>query len=216
MADATSGAIAGELLGRALKIIEDGVNYGTTLSSVNSTIENLKQPIEQIKQYNQQMDLPAHEDIEKVMEDLAACERAIRKTKINRKNFYRMPFYKRNLDEKHGLLVQTITIQMLIRIMKCLKDIQCKWNFHDDHHQRMPSFHGNREMMMMIPFEFDIPTRILNGQLMEELKFEVLRDGDKQVLNLTGMSGLGKTTMAKQLCRDTQVNGKRTVTRPIG
>jgi hypothetical protein len=46
----------------------------------------------------------------------------------------------------------------------------------------------------------------MDFQLMK-LKTELLKDGKSTIL-VTGMGGLGKTTLAKQLCRDDQVKGK--------
>ncbi|KAI9074881.1 hypothetical protein K1719_043189 [Acacia pycnantha] len=136
---------------------------------------------------------------------IEANREVLDKYKICRRwNFWLAPYFQRKLDEEYQSLQRDCSIQMQTQIARDLKRVLYKLSSDDDDRNslrsesissreskriRTQTFKGDLEIFP----EFTVG---LDGPVMKELKSKLLH-GDEQVLNLYGLAGSGKTTLAK-------------------
>lgn len=200
-----------EVGGKVSKVVERGLQYKSTREILKSINEDLGPLVEQIGQYVNQND-PQTEEIEKLRNIIEANKEVLDKYKIRWWNFLAAPYFQRKLDEKYQSLLRYCSVQMQVQIARDVNKIVSKLS-SDDNCLRSQSFspQGSKRIraqtfksnLEIFP-EFTVG---LDGPFMKQLKSKLLH-GDEQVLNLYGLAGSGKTTLAKKLCHDPQVKDK--------
>ncbi|KAK4267309.1 hypothetical protein QN277_024107 [Acacia crassicarpa] len=203
-----------ELAEKISDITGRGMEYKSTRELLESTNKDLGPLLEQIRQYTEENDLPTDE-IEKLRKVMEANKEVLDKCKIRRWNFWLAPYFQRKLDEEYQAIQRYCSVQMQTQIARDLKRVLSKLSSDDDDRNslrsesissreskriRTQTFKGDLEIFP----EFTVG---LDGPFMKEVKTKLLH-GDDQVLNLYGLAGSGKTTLAKKLCHDPQVKDK--------
>jgi hypothetical protein len=175
-----------------------------------SSLQDLSPIFQEINQFNEQLDPPREEIKTLIKENHAEQEQ-----KVDQKNLCswlqlcldgilhkkeKEDFDSSFADDKQKVIAKDFE-DTLYKLREAL-EILNKENFEK-------KLSGSGGPIFKGPFGVPENSEFTVGmdfQLMK-LKTELLKDG-KSTLLVTGMGGLGKTTLAKQLCRDDQVKGK--------
>ncbi|XP_054783431.1 probable disease resistance protein At5g66900 [Prosopis cineraria] len=203
----------------ASRVVEKGLKYNSTRETLKSTTKDLAPVVQQIEQSMKEMDHPT-EEVEKLKEMLAANHEVLGKIQIHWWNCCLAPCFQGKLDEEYQSLVRYSSVQVQIHMLRDVKKILSKLSPHDVDDQRRQAITAQDQTRDMTPtptFKDDdddddleiFPefTVGMDGPFVNELKYKLL-NGNEQVLNLYGLTGSGKTTLAKKLCRDPLVRGK--------
>lgn len=190
-----------DLLDKLSKIAERGLEYKSTRKVLEMETNELGCLVEQIEQYAKEKDVKS-EEIEKLKKIIEANKEVLSKYKIHWWNFFLAPFYQKKLDGKNQEVLRFCSVQLQLQMAKDLKKVLSKWNDEDDGDSQRSRTQTFKSSLGTFP-EFTVG---LDGPFMMELKYKLLH-GDDKVLNLHGLPGSGKTTLAKILYHDPQVKG---------
>ncbi|XP_028756306.1 probable disease resistance protein At5g66900 isoform X2 [Neltuma alba] len=200
-------SLAWDLAKDGVAIVTRGLEYNGTRESLEATVNDLSPVVERIEDSLTRLDLPIQlKHVQKLKKLLAKNAEAIGKHKIHWWNCVLAPWYQQKLEKEAADLERFASAQTQIHMFHLLTKIlsvlsskgppslgrrtNYAYRFADPLDERFPKF-----------------TVGLDGDSMQELRKNLLT-GKEQVINLYGMPGSGKTTMAQKLCRDPQVQGK--------
>ncbi|KAI9109581.1 hypothetical protein K1719_019635 [Acacia pycnantha] len=218
MADSVFSSIAdfGGIWGLAkdfTAVVQDGLEYSSTCKDVEATVENLSPMVEKIEQDMKRIGLPT-EQVEKLKEELAENKKALAKYKIGLPNFFCAPAFNTKLSQGltsiEGFLsndIQLVMLQYLVDILSILKaqgGSSLASTQISAQNTCIAGTHRFKDRCLDFSYKFTVG---LDGDSMKSLKFKLLH-GDEKVMNLYGLPGSGKTTLATKLCLDDLVKGK--------
>ncbi|CAJ2635464.1 unnamed protein product [Trifolium pratense] len=186
----------------------------TSMRCFRSTLQDLSPIVQEINQFNEQLNPPREEIKTLIKENHAEQEQRVDQKNLCWNKFFswfqlcmngilhkkKDDFHSDDNDDKQKVMAKDVkdTLYKLREVLEILN----KENFEK-------KLSGSGGPIFKGPFgvpensEFTVG---LDLQLMK-LKTELLKDG-RSTLLVTGMGGLGKTTLAKKLCWDEQVKGK--------
>lgn len=205
-----------DLVEKVSSIAGTSMEYKSTREVLESTTKDLGPLVEEIGQYVKENDIDS-EEIEKLKKIVEANQEVLKKYKINGLNFLLAPYFQRKLDEEYQTLQRYCSVQMQTQIARDLKRVLSMLSADEDGDDYESSLRSRsfshrgakriRRQTFKGSFEnFPEFTVGLDGPFMKDLKTRLLH-GDEQVLNLHGLAGSGKTTIARKLCHDLQVKG---------
>ncbi|XP_054784443.1 probable disease resistance protein At5g66910 isoform X2 [Prosopis cineraria] len=197
-------------LGReAADIINRGLNHGSTAESFNNTVDLVGPKLERIEQL---LSTTTSESSAQDIKALQVIRRKIQKARnkysiIGFWNCWMAPSYQQKLQSAHHEIQGLInTWSMLVTAEAVIEGRAHRpgnSTVPGNDNIRQPRFKIDHETMSS---EFTVGW---NSPLMTNLKSSLMRDGGDRILNLTGFTGSGKTTLAQQLCRDIDVRGSK-------
>ncbi|XP_028789775.1 probable disease resistance protein At5g66900 [Neltuma alba] len=205
MADYVS--LAWDLAKDGVAIVTRGLEYNSTRESLEATVTDLSPVVEGIEDSLKRLDLPIGlKHVQELKKLLAKNTEAIGKLKIHWWNCVLAPWYQQKLQKEGANLERFASVQTQIHIFHLLTEILSVLSSKGPPSLAPPTNYAHK---FADPLDERFPkfTVGLDGDSMQELKKNLLT-GKEQVINLYGMPGSGKTTMAQKLCRDPQVQGK--------
>ena len=187
-----------DALKKISQLVEKGRQNQSIRRLLRSTLKGLTTVVKDIKQYNENMDHPSKE-INTLIEENVAQDSAFKNSWLNNCfSWLRNDSYV--VDDNQSLTVYDVkeTLYKTREILELLN----KENFEQKFNEAGPPiFKGafgvteNPEFIVGMDVQFS------------KLKMELLRDGSSTLV-LTGLGGLGKTTLATNLCWDEQIKGR--------
>ncbi|KAI9109419.1 hypothetical protein K1719_019473 [Acacia pycnantha] len=193
------------------------LKYKSTREILESTTKDLGPLVEEIGECVKDDDLQS-EEIEGLKKVIKASQEVLDKYKIHWWNFFLSSCFQAKIDSRFQTLQSYCSIQVHVQILRDFKKILYKGSSDDNSQSTSPQ---RSTMIRTQTFEVNVEilpefTVGLNGPFMTELKSKLLH-GNEQVLNLYGLAGSGKTTLAKKLYHDLQVKGKfKTIFETLG
>ncbi|KAK4267304.1 hypothetical protein QN277_024102 [Acacia crassicarpa] len=188
-----------DLVKDALRVVGKGLEYKSTRNNLEAAVKNLTPRVDEIEHSMKRMNLST-ELIEELKDILAKNREALGKNKIHWWNCFLAPLSQVKLSKEHTSLERYFSVQTQLQMFQLLLKIlvvvspQCP----------------NNDRTVMLKDDERLPPRFivgLDGRYMEEMKDKLL-DAHEQVLNLYGLPGSGKTTMARKLCKNLEDEGK--------
>ncbi|OIW20692.1 hypothetical protein TanjilG_21020 [Lupinus angustifolius] len=183
-----------ETFKKILEILDNAHKSKSTRRVLRSTLWELNPLLQEIKKYNENLN-PPREEIKTLIKEKDAGRDGLRRcwSRIWCKKEDSI-----NGDDKQALVMANDVKQTLIKVREILQVLNGE-NFDE-------KFNGGATKgPCSVP---DNPEFCVGlDEMLWKLKMEVLKDG-VSILELTGLAGSGKTTLATKLCWDKQVKGK--------
>lgn len=209
--DAVVGAVVGELLSAVLEMKDKAVKFRPTLERLESTLKSIEPLINQIENFNRQLDRPKEETESLIKQMKKGKDLVLECSKVQ----WWKCCYKANYQEELEALDESIHkffqldmqahirrdgAETLVEVREIHTEIK-RLNFVTRNDRIELKGLCSPPEPPSFTVGFDVPMR--------ELKVRLLQDqvGGTVVLNVTGSGGSGKTTLAKKLCWDDQVKG---------
>ncbi|GAU49145.1 hypothetical protein TSUD_191470 [Trifolium subterraneum] len=175
-----------DVLNTISQIVEKARNDRNTRRLLKSVLKELTPVVRDIQQYNEHLDHP-REEIKTLIEQNYATETACNDSYVV-------------ADDKESITVKEVkeTLYKVREILELLSNENFEQKFNE---AGSPIFKG--------PFGVPENPKFIVGLDIpfSKLKMELLRDGSSTLV-LTGLGGLGKTTLATKICWDEHVKGK--------
>ncbi|KAK4267305.1 hypothetical protein QN277_024103 [Acacia crassicarpa] len=190
-------------------VVNKGLKYKSTRKNLKASVENLSPMVEKIEQDMKRNGLPT-EQVEKLKEKLAENKKALATYKIGGHNFLYAPEYESKLSQgltaTEGVISQDIQLVMLQYLVDIISILTARGgsSLASTQISALNTCIAGTQTFKDFSYKFTVG---LNGDSMKKLKFKLLR-GDEKVINLYGLPGSGKTTLATKLCLDDLVKGK--------
>lgn len=194
-----------ETLRGVSEIVEKGQSSESNKQILRSTLKDMNPVVQEIKQYNQHLN-PPREEINTLLEENDAKEEEFVCNSCSKCLSWFLCGFGSKRDNSFGaggdrqaLVAKDVeeTLYKMREILELLSRENCEL--------KLDAVGGPIKRPLGVPENpgftvgLDVP--------LSELKAEVLRDGVSVVV-LSGVSGMGKTTLATKLCWDEQVKGK--------
>jgi len=178
-----------DILHKISQIVETARKNQSARQLLRSILKDLTLVVQDIKQYNDHLDHP-REEIKTLFEENDAEENACKCSSENDSYV---------VDENQSLIVNDVeeTLYKAREILELINHENLEKKINEDG----PPFKCPFDVPENPKFTvgLDIP--------FSKLKVELLRNGSSTLV-LTGLGGLGKTTLATKLCWDDQIKGK--------
>ncbi|MED6185313.1 hypothetical protein PIB30_055826 [Stylosanthes scabra] len=197
------GAGMQEVLGRAIEMVEKGMNFNSELKSSTETLDTLIPLVEQMKQLARESD--------RSIEAVAKLENEIQKgkeltekcSKFRWWRFLSFPVYHDRIQERDKKIGRHLSMGVQAQIardsMETLKNVRKILDILGDEYGRRLVLRGVSGVPEMAEFTVGL------DEPLRKLKDEVLKKDGDRVLLVTGLGGSGKSTLAKKLCWDHEV-----------
>ncbi|CAL5197670.1 unnamed protein product [Lathyrus oleraceus] len=188
-----------DILIKISQIVEKARNNKRTRTLLRSTLKDLTPLVKDINQYNQHLNQPRAE-INSLLQENVACKCSSHNTLWNKcLSLFRNGSYVVDEDSQ-SLTVKDVkeTLYKVREILELINNENFEHKLNEDGEPPIKSPFGipeNPEFTVGL----DIP--------FTKLKMELLKDGSSTLV-LTGLGGLGKTTLATKLCWDEHVKAK--------
>ncbi|XP_045786289.1 probable disease resistance protein At5g66900 [Trifolium pratense] len=181
-----------DVLNKISQIVEKARKNQNTRRLLKSVLKELTSLVQDIKQYNEHLDHP-REEIKTLFDENYAIESACECS------WFRNDSYVAD-DDKESITVKDVkeTLYKVREILVLLSNENFEQKFNE---AGPPIFKG--------PFGVPENPKFIVGLDIpfSKLKMELLRDGSSTLV-LTGLGGLGKTTLATKICWDEHLKGK--------
>ncbi|KAL2333612.1 hypothetical protein Fmac_014825 [Flemingia macrophylla] len=207
MEDTTHRVVLPKLFQERLRMLSEIVEKGQQSESnkqiLRSTLKDMNPVVQEIKQYNEHLN-PPREEINTLFEEKDAEEDLVCKGFSKCLSWFLCRFGDKRGSSYAGGDNQALVakdVEETLYMMREILELLSKENFE----QKVVGVGGLIKSPFGVPEnpEFTVGLDVP----LSELKVEVLRDGVSVVV-LTGLGGMGKTTLATKLCWDEQVKGK--------
>uniref|UniRef100_A0A5B6YTU2 RPW8 domain-containing protein n=1 Tax=Davidia involucrata TaxID=16924 RepID=A0A5B6YTU2_DAVIN len=195
-----------KLLKTVLRVKDRAVKFKSILNRLASTLQSIKPAIEDIEKSNRLLERP-EEETKMFTDRLKEAEHLVSKcSKIQWWNYCKKSLYANDLIEFEGSLSNFFHIIVPTHLFRDSRKSlvnQSSWSLGKGGQVCDPSVcvsFGSCEVPGVSDFivGLDVP--------LKELKMELLRDGVPVVV-LSAPGGCGKTTLAKMLCHDHEIEG---------
>ncbi|CAK7339410.1 unnamed protein product [Dovyalis caffra] len=198
---AALGAVFGELLKAVLDVKDKALMFRSNLETMEDILQSIIPILQDIDQLNKALD-GRKEETEKIMKVIRKAEKLVLKcTKIHRYNYWEKSRYTNKLLKLEGSLKLFFQIIMQGQTARDVKKILVEVTGKHSSRGRKIGFYASSA----VP---EPPANPVGSELvLEELKMELFKDGVSMVV-LSAPPGCGKTTLAKLLCHDKEVQGK--------
>ncbi|GAU17398.1 hypothetical protein TSUD_232740 [Trifolium subterraneum] len=190
----------------AIQTIKNGLAFRSTLQTGVETLNALSPLLERIKgsTSNNLLDRPRDEDIVRLETHLRGIEELVEESKKLKRTWWKSPTFpryqaklrKKDEDFQRHLAVhvQMMLLAKVTEILDILMNVKISGQFDEKQNTALCGAPEAPHCMGM-------------DELLIDLKIEMMKDG-VSVRVLTGLGGSGKTTLAKKLCSDPQIEGK--------
>ncbi|KAK4267303.1 hypothetical protein QN277_024101 [Acacia crassicarpa] len=194
----------------ALGVVGRGLEYNSTRDNLEAAVNDLSPMVDQIEDSMKEMNLST-KHVRKLKKLLEKNRDDLKNNQIKWYNWVLAPISQWKLSREHAALERFVSVQTQLQmfqlLVKILFTLSPQGQSHESAHNSDRTTFDNRFAERFPRF-----TVGLDGNSMQELKAILLGhdlkvQGELQVLNLYGIPGSGKTTMAEALCRDRQVQG---------
>ncbi|XP_059623791.1 probable disease resistance protein At5g66900 [Cornus florida] len=208
------GAAVGELLSAILDVKDQAISFRPNLERLELSVRSIGPIVCEIEKLDRELDLPV-EETKMFTDRLREATELVRKcSQIKCLKFYKRPSYSKKLIDFEELLLKFFQTDVQAMLARDGKKTLVKVNEIGTKLDRMWSgmrkggrvcdpnvFIGSCGAPRVQDFVvgLDVP--------LQELKMKLLKDG-VQVVVLSAPGGWGKSTLAKMLCHDVEIEGK--------
>ncbi|XP_054783260.1 probable disease resistance protein At5g66900 isoform X2 [Prosopis cineraria] len=201
----TSCTILGAI-STAVNIVQKCLEAKNIFKNLPSTTKNLRRLLEDLEPGMKTMDFPAivTELMQKLKDMNEASQGVVDKNKLTWSNFCCVPCFLSKYDEAYQSAKNFCAIEMQVMMLTCLMRINFKLGQTNEVADQETD---NSSSESVLPQNRVTVNLVGQCQTMDCLKYGLLHD-DQQVLNLIGLTGSGKTTLAGKLCHDVAVKGR--------
>lgn len=205
--EAALGAVFGELLKAVIDVAQKTVNFKSILRDLKVTLDEIKPKLDEIEKLNMILD-GKKEETASLIEQLKKGTELIHR--CSSVPFWERYFFSKKLIKfKESLSQFSLNVQLSQAVdgKKILVEVN-GINGKMDHLISLQSSNGGNSNWFLGSCDVPgLPDFIvgLDGPL-KELKM-VLLEGEASVVLLSAAGGCGKTTLAKMLCHDDEING---------
>jgi ATP-dependent Lon protease len=201
-AELLGGAVFGELLKVIENVAQKALVFKTKLKQIQETLESNIPILDEIKQLDEELDR-RNEEIEKLMEVIRNGETLVLEcSKIRWYHCWRRPKYTDKLIELERSINQFFQTVMPAQIARDTKEILLE--------VRGRKGSGSNGTIDGRDVSCAVPESLVNPVGLQvaigELKMKLFKDGVSIVV-LSAPPGCGKTTLARLLCHDKEVEG---------
>jgi hypothetical protein len=184
-----------DVLNKISQIVEKSRKNKRTRRLLKSILKDLTLVVQDIKQYNENLDHP-REEIKTLIEENYVKESACKCS------WFRNDSYVVAADDDNEFITVKDVKETLYKVREILELLS-----NENFEQKFNEAAG--PTIFKCPFGVvENPKFIVGLDIpFSKLKMELLKDGSSTLV-LTGMGGLGKTTLATKLCLDEHVKGK--------
>ncbi|XP_028764113.1 probable disease resistance protein At5g66900 [Neltuma alba] len=205
MAETVIEFLLDELLSKVLEAKDRAIQFRPTLERMATTLRSIKPVIEEIKQYNRQLDR-SEDETKKLIEDVKNGEKLVLKcSKIQWWECCYRPQYQEQLEDLDQSLVRFFQVDMPVQTARDVKETLVEVRGIHMEIKKLNAVARNERGLCSAP---EPPTFTVGLDVhVGELKVRLLQD-DVSAIVVTGSPGSGKTTLAKKFCWDANVRGK--------
>ncbi|KAF5958207.1 hypothetical protein HYC85_005432 [Camellia sinensis] len=207
------GAALGAAFGELLKVVEDvaikAVYFKSIVKRIESILNQITPTIEEIKNLNRVLDR-SEKETAMFTDQLRDAKRLVRScAKVKWWNYCAKPCYSNRLLDFEESLVRFFQIEVQAMQLRDGMKILMQVNEVGSKLDRIGTMGGSFR-----PIGFvgccgvpGVPEFVVGfDEPLRELKMQILNEGE-QVVVLSAPGGCGKTTLAKMLCRDEEIEG---------
>ncbi|KAA8531755.1 hypothetical protein F0562_006528 [Nyssa sinensis] len=210
---AALGTAFGELLEAVMEVKDNAIKFNAVLNSLTSTLNSIEPVFSEIEQLNRVLDRP-EEETKMFTYQLERGKTIVRKcSEIRWWNFYKKHSYAKKLMELESSLLKFFQIYVQAQVSRDNRQILVELKQVD---VRLDQIHSNlrnggkvynRSVFLGSCRVPEAPDFIVGLDVpLKELKMQLLTDGVSVVV-LSAQGGCGKTTLAKMLCHDHEIEG---------
>jgi adenylate kinase family enzyme len=184
-----------DVLNKISHIVEKARKNKSTRRLLKSILKDLTSVVQDIKQYNENLDHP-REEIKTLIEENYVKESACKCS------WFRNDSYVVAADDDDNEFITVKDVKETLYKVREILELLSNENFEQ-------KFNEAGSPIFKCPFGvLENPKFIVGLDIpFSKLKMELLKDGSSTLV-LIGMGGLGKTTLATKLCWDEHVKGK--------
>lgn len=205
------GAALGAAFGEILKVVEDvamkAVYFKSILKRIESILNRITPTIEEIVNLNKVLDR-SEEETAMFTDQLRDAKKLVRScAKVGWWNYCAKPFYSSKLLDFEESLVKFFQIEVQAMQLRDSMRILGKVNEVGSKLDRIETMGGSFRPIGFVGWcgVPGVPEFVVGfDEPLRELKMQILNEGE-QVVVLSAPGGCGKTTLAKMLCHDEEI-----------
>ncbi|CAL5371099.1 unnamed protein product [Camellia sinensis] len=209
------GAALGAAFGELLKVVEDvaikAVYFKSIVKRIESILNQITPKIEEIKNLNRVLDR-SEKETAMFTDQLRDAQKLVRScAKVKWWNYCARSCYSNRLLDFEKSLVRFFQIEVQAMQLRDGMKILMQVNEMDSKLDRIGTMGGSFRPIGFVGWcgVPGVPEFVVGfDEPLRELKMQILNEGE-QVVVLSAPGGCGKTTLAKMLCHDKEIEGPR-------